>query len=196
MESDTSPRPIVLASGSPRRREILATLGIPFETAPVDIDERPHPGEPPAATALRLACEKAAAVHADHPGRMLLAADTLVVVDGEPLGKPASPEAAAGMLRRLSGQAHHVVTGIALLEDGRVHADVDRTDVWVRSLSNAEIDAYVATGEPLDRAGAYAIQGRGAALVERIDGDFHCVMGLSVRLLLRLLSEAGRTYRP
>lgn len=186
---------LVLASGSPRRREILTALGIPFRTVPVDVDETPLPAESAIETAARLALAKAEAARGADREAWVLGADTLVDVDAETLGKPRDPAEAAAMLARLGGRSHRVTTAAALVRGDQVLAGVDHTTVWLRELTAGEIAAYVATGEPMDRAGAYAAQGRGAALVERIDGDFFCVIGLSVRLLVVLLRQAGLTGR-
>lgn len=186
---------LVLASGSPRRREILTALGIPFRTVPVDVDETPLPAESAIETAARLALAKAEAARGADREAWVLGADTLVDVDAETLGKPRDPAEAAAMLARLAGRSHRVTTAAALVRGDQVLAGVDHTMVWLRELTAGAIAAYVATGEPMDRAGAYAAQGRGAALVERIDGDFFCVIGLSVRLLVVLLRQAGLTDR-
>lgn len=184
---------LVLASGSPRRRQILESLGLAFDVRPPDVDETLGPGEEATAAVRRLAEEKAAAVDAA-PDELVLAADTIVVLDGELLGKPADPREAAAMLARLAGRSHLVITGIALRTAAPVLSDAARTRVTFRALERREIEAYVATGEPLDKAGAYGIQGFGSALVERIDGDFYNVMGLPVPALLDLLRRAGLRY--
>jgi septum formation protein len=144
--------------------------------------------------ARRLAREKAAVVAARHPGRWVLGADTVVVLEGEMLGKPGSPADAEAMLGRLAGREHQVVTAVALARDGKMHGACDITRVRFRTISPELIRAYVATGEPLDKAGAYGVQGAGAALVERIEGDFFGVMGLPLRLVVDLLSLAGMPY--
>lgn len=185
--------PLVLASGSPRRRTVLAALGLSFDVRPPELVEELRAGESAAAAARRLAEEKAAAVDAS-ADELILAADTIVALDGALLGKPAHAADAAEMLAGLAGRAHTVVTGIALRRAGGRWSAVARTDVTFRRLERAEIDAYVATGEPLDKAGAYGIQGYGAALVERIEGDFYNVMGLPIPALLGLLEEAGCRY--
>lgn len=185
---------IVLASRSPRRRQLLEMLGIPHEVDPADVPERPEPGEVPEMMAARLAREKALSVGARHPGRWVLAADTVVVLDHEILGKPESPRGAEGMLRRLAGREHRVVTAVALSRNEQVHERCDVTRVWFRKLDDASISAYVATGEPMDKAGAYGVQGYGAVLVERIEGDFFSVMGLPVRLVVELLELCGTPY--
>ncbi|MFQ6046222.1 MAG: Maf family protein [Gemmatimonadales bacterium] len=185
---------IVLASISPRRRDLLDRLGIPYEIDPAHVDERLEPGELPETFAVRLAREKARAVSARRPGRWVLAADTVVVLGDELLGKPESPAAAKRMLARLSGNEHRVVTAVALARDGELLERCDVTRVWFRRLSDELIDAYVATGEPLDKAGSYGLQERGAVLVERIEGDYFGVIGLPVRLVVDLLEDAGIPY--
>jgi septum formation protein len=186
---------IVLASGSPRRTQLLALLGIAHQVDPAHVEETPLPGEAPVAMAARLARAKAAEVAARHPGRAVLAADTVVVLDDAILGKPASAAEAEGMLGRLGGREHRVVTAVALARDGRVWERHDETRVWFRPLDQETIRAYVATGEPLDKAGAYGLQGMGAVLVERIEGDCFGVIGLPLRLVVDLLAAAGRPYR-
>jgi septum formation protein len=187
---------IVLASGSPRRTQLLALLGIPHTVDPAhDVDETPRPGEDPETLAKRLAEEKADGVAHRHPGIPVLAADTVVVLDGEVLNKPVDAADAERMLGRLAGREHTVVTAVALAHDGRMDVRADRTRVWFRPLSPEMIRAYVATGEPLDKAGAYGLQGYGAVLVERIDGDCFGVIGLPLRLVADLLEAAGRPYR-
>lgn len=184
---------LVLASGSPRRRDILTALGLAFDVRPPDIDETLRSGEGAAEAARRLAEQKAAAVEAETED-LVIAADTIVVLDGELLGKPAGPSHAAAMLGRLAGRAHEVITGLALRYGAETRSVAALTSVTFRSLDREEIAAYVATGEPLDKAGAYGIQGFGSALVERIEGDFFNVMGLPVPALLALLRETGFRY--
>jgi septum formation protein len=182
---------LVLASASPRRRELLAGLGLTPLVRPTEIDETPYPDERPEECALRLASAKAAAAVA--AGELVLAADTLVVVDGDILGKPTGPDEAAAMLGRLAGRDHLVVTGVAV-RDGdrsRTAAGVETTRVTMAPLAPAEIERYVATGEPLDKAGAYAIQGLGALLVERIEGNYSNVVGLPLPLTAHLFAELG-----
>ena len=186
---------IVLASGSPRRRQLLEMLGIPFRVVAPDVDETLHPAEQPEDYVTRLAREKARTVAAQEQGSLVLAADTTVVLRGRVFAKPASPEEAADMLRGLQGRKHQVLTAVAVARDGRLEHALDVTDVTFRRLSSQEITDYVATGEPLDKAGAYAIQGKGAALVEGIHGDFFGVMGLPLRLALDLLARFGEPYR-
>lgn len=182
---------IVLASASPRRRQLLEMLHLPVLVQPADVQEIPLPGEDPERYARRLARDKARAV----PGGLVLGADTIVVLDDAILEKPRDTEDAVAMLRRLQGRTHHVVTAVCLVADGIERVRHDRTAVTFRAADDEMLRAYVATGEPLDKAGAYGIQGWGAALVERIEGDFFGVMGLPVRLVLELLEEAGWTYR-
>jgi septum formation protein len=176
---------IVLASGSARRRDFLAQLGARFEVVPADIDESPLPGEAPEALALRLAREKARAVARLHAGRWILAADTIVVVDEEILGKPCDRPDARRMLRLLAGREHRVITGVVLrAPDGTAEIDeVAVTRVRFRPLADAEIDGYVAGGEADDKAGAYGIQGAAAAFVERVEGSFSNVVGLPLEVV-------------
>lgn len=172
---------------------VLAALGLDFDVRPPDLPEELRVGESAESAARRLAEEKAEAVDAEET-ELVLAADTIVALDGRLLGKPADAPEAAEMLAALAGRPHTVVTGIALRHaDGR-WSSVARTDVVFRPLERAEIESYVATGEPLDKAGAYGIQGYGAALVERIEGDFYNVMGLPIPALLELLATAGARY--
>lgn len=187
---------IVLASGSPRRTQLLSLLGIVHAVdAAHDVDESPHPGETPVALATRLAREKAVAVARRHPDQPVLAADTVVVLDDAILGKPDDAPHAEAMLGRLGGREHEVVTAVALAVHGQVRERVDRTRVRFRPLDPATIRAYVATGEPLDKAGAYGLQGYGGVLVERIEGDCFGVIGLPLRLVVELLADAGMPYR-
>ncbi len=186
---------IVLASGSPRRRQLLEMLAIPFRVVVPEVDETRAASELPEGYVTRLARAKAGAVAARERGEVVLAADTTVVLRGRLFGKPATPDEAAEMLRRLEGRKHQVMTAVAVAQDGRVEHALDVTDVTFRPLSEAQIAAYVATGEPIDKAGGYAIQGKGAALVEGIRGDFFGVMGLPLRLVLQLLERFGVPYR-
>ena len=182
---------LVLASASPRRRQLLEMLQIPLLVSAADVQETPLPGEEPRAYTRRLARDKARAV----PGRLVLGADTTVVLDDHLLEKPVDDADALRMLLALQGRTHTVVTAICLLADGVERIAVDETRVTFRPCTEDFLRDYIATGEPLDKAGAYGIQGWGAALVERIDGDFFGVMGLPVRLVLQLLEEAGFPYR-
>ena len=174
---------LVLASASPQRSAILAQLGIPFEVTPADIEERAD-GNPQAAV-LGNALRKARAV----AGERVLGADTTVVLDGQALGKPVGEEQAEAFLRSLSGRAHEVLTAVALLEEGAERCDVAATRVTFRDLSEAEIAWYLESGEWRERAGGYAIQGRGAALVAGIEGDYSNVVGLPVTLLVSLCRD-------
>ena len=185
---------VILASQSPRRREILGFVGIPHEVMPADIDESYLPGESPRAHAERLARGKAAAIAGRVADAVTIGSDTIVVVDGEVLGKPKDEADAARMLRRLSGRSHTVITAVAADWRGTVLSDVEEVDVTFRVLADDEIAAYVATREPMDKAGAYGIQGFGATIVTRIDGDYFAVMGLPVNRLVRLLERLGLVY--
>lgn len=185
-------RPLVLASTSPRRAEILRLVGWTFETLAVEIDETPEALEEPARYVERLARGKAEAAAHRTQGSIVLGADTTVVVDGEILGKPLDEADARRMLRRLSGRWHEVLTGVALVrngEDARRIVAHETTRVRFASMSEDEINWYVATGEPMGKAGAYAVQGRAALFIERIEGEYWNIVGLPVRLLYRLAQE-------
>lgn len=158
---------------------------------PAEIDERPLAGEAPAAYVERLAREKAQAVRPRHPDAAILGADTTVVIDGLILGKPEDDNEARAMLARLSGRAHDVLTGVALIRNGRLMSAVETTRVRFAQLSDTDIDWYVASGEPRGKAGAYAIQGLASRFVDRIDGSYSNVVGLPVALVWRLLRDAG-----
>ena len=188
-------RPIVLASGSPRRRQLLEMLRIPFRVIAPDVDEHVRPKEAPDAYVTRLSRAKAEAVAPGAPGDVILAADTTVVLDGEIFGKPGSPAEAVAMLLRLQGRTHDVMTAVAVARDGEIAQALDVSRVTFRPADEATLAAYAATGEPLDTAGAYAIPGLGAPLIERVEGDFFGVMGLPLRLALDLLARFGRPYR-
>jgi len=177
----------VLASRSPRRSELLAAAGIPFEVLAADVDETPHAAEDPAAYVERLAIAKARAVLALCPGARVLGADTTVTIDGEILGKPVDEADARRMLRLLSGRAHDVHTGVALVSASGVRSAVDATRVWLDVMTDEDISWYVATGEPVDRAGAYAIQGLASRFVTRIEGSYSNVVGLPVALVSSIL---------
>jgi len=183
---------LVLASASPRRQEILRNAGIPFVVQPTDIPEIPQAGEKPQACAERLASEKAMAVFRHRPNEVILGADTIVVVDGQMLGKPRDHENAARMLRLLSGRSHQVTTGVCLIgpespEDIRS----ETTLVTMSTLNDNDIRSYVSTGEPMDKAGAYAIQGIASRWISRIEGDYFNVVGLPVSLVYKMLRERG-----
>lgn len=183
--------PLLLASASPRRRELLAQLGLPFTVAPVDIDESPRTGERPGALVARLARAKAeAGLALADPGQWVLGADTVVALGQEILGKPVDHDTAASMLCRLSGRVHTVYSGLFLARQGFAgHGLTVRTRVWMRTIGDLEIAEYVATGEPLGKAGAYAIQGRAAAFVRCIAGSYSNVVGLPLFELDALLRE-------
>ncbi|HUF65744.1 MAG TPA: Maf family protein [Gemmatimonadaceae bacterium] len=185
---------VVLASGSPRRRELLRLIGLGHEVEPADVDESVHDEESPSSHAERLALAKAEAIATRFPDALVLAADTIVVVDGDILGKPRGEAHAREMLARLSGRSHTVITGVAAAHGPVAHSDVEQVAVTFRPLREEEIAEYVATGEPMDKAGAYGIQGYGATIVERIDGDYFAVMGLAIVRLLRLCSRLGYSY--
>jgi septum formation protein len=179
---------LVLASASPRRAEILRSLGIPFEVRPVDIDESPLPAETAEAAAARLAGEKAALAARQRPDAWILAADTLVFLDGAILGKPRDDADAEAMLRRLAGREHGVVTAVNLRRgDGPARGVAEVSRVRFAPMDGGEIAWYVATGEPRDKAGAYGVQGFGARFIEEIHGSFTNVMGLPARSVYRLL---------
>jgi septum formation protein len=185
---------LVLASASPRRAEILRAVGWPFEAAPVNLLEERAAGEMAVAYVERLAREKAEAAAMRYPTRLVLGADTTVVVEGEVLEKPRDERDARRMLRRLSGRWHEVLTGVALVRAGSdeglrrtiAHA---RTEVRFAEMSDAEIDWYVASGEPMDKAGAYAVQGRASLFIEEIRGEYWNVVGLPIQLVYRLARE-------
>lgn len=182
--------PLVLASGSPRRRELLAHLGLPFEVVVSEVDEESAITDP-IALAQSLAQQKAQAVALLRPEAVILAADTVVAVEGQLLAKPATAEENKRFLRQLSGRTHHVYTGVAVWQAGKLLSDVGKTAVTFRELSESEIAHYAATGEGLDKAGGYGIQGIGAALVQSIDGEYSNVVGLPLSLTLRLLRAQG-----
>jgi septum formation protein len=192
---------IVLASASPRRQELLRNAGIPFAVEPANIDETPRAGEAPRECAERLAREKALAVWRTRPQDWVLGADTIVVVDDAILGKPVDPADAVRMLRLLSGRVHRVITAVCLVRAGDSRdllraAELARTAsettlVTMNALSEDEIREYVASGEPEDKAGAYAIQGMASRWIPRIEGDYSNVVGLPVALVYRMLREQG-----
>ncbi len=182
---------LILASGSPRRLQLMADAGYEFTVEPADIDETPLPNEPAATYVARLATDKARHVAERHLEAVVIGADTIVALDGELLGKPADADAACAMLDRLSGRAHEVLTGVAVARGSDVHGIVEVSRVWFRSLGRAEIEDYVATGEPLDKAGSYAIQGLGGAFVERTEGAWDNIVGLPMAVVARLLAERG-----
>ena len=180
---------LILASRSPRRSELLSAAGISFEVLASDIDETPHPNEAPGAYVERLAIEKARAVAAMRPETRVLGADTTVTIDGEILGKPVDEADALRMLRLLNGRPHDVLTGVALVSAGGVRSAVATTRVWFSPMTDEDILWYVATGEPVDRAGAYAIQGFASRFIPRIEGSYSNVVGLPVALVSSILNE-------
>jgi septum formation protein len=182
---------LVLASASPRRRALLAAADIDVDVDPVHVDERPLAGEAPDAYVERLARLKAEAGAARHPGRVVLGADTTVVIDGDVLGKPRDAAEAVAMLRRLAGRDHDVMTGVAVASAGRIDSFVERTRVTMAPLSPADIDAYVATGEPFGKAGAYAIQGGAARFISGFVGSYTNVVGLPLEKLVEVLKHTG-----
>ena len=182
--------PLVLASVSPRRRQLLEMLGIPVTVVPSRVPEVRIANEKPVPYAQRLAQAKAMSVEGD----LVLAADTIVVYGSHIFEKPADEADALQMLKRLQGHTHEVVTAVALSHLRQVRVKTDVTKVTFRHATDDFLRAYIATGEPMDKSGAYGIQGYGAALVERVEGDFFGVMGLPVRLVLELLEEAGFEY--
>lgn len=183
---------LILASGSPRRKELLRGLGITFSVVPADISEELKPGEAPLAYALRMAEEKALKVAEQFPNDYVLGADTIVVAEGEVLAKPCDPQDAARMLAVLSGRRHQVTTAVSLVSPGG-HTETRSctTDVWFRELNEKEIRTYVASGEPMDKAGAYAIQGGAASWVIRLEGDHSNVVGLPMPLVAEMLQRQG-----
>jgi len=184
---------VILASQSPRRRELLTLVGVAHEVRPADIDETLLPGERPRDHAERLARGKATAI-AFEDDAVTIGSDTIVVVDGDVLGKPRDRSHAVEMLRRLSGREHIVMTGVAVRWRGRVVSGVEEVGVQFRELSDDDVNRYIDTGEPMDKAGAYGIQGFGATIVARVDGDYFAVMGLALGRLIQLCREIGLRY--
>jgi septum formation protein len=182
---------LVLASASPRRQELLRNAGFEFSVQPANIPEELREGEEPKAFAERLACEKASTVFQQRPDDIVLGADTIVIVEGEILGKPPDPEDAVRMLRMLSGRTHQVITGVCLKGPGFADMRSETTSVTMTTLTDEEIHAYVATGESSDKAGAYGIQGIASRWITRIGGDYFNVVGLPVSLVYRMLREHG-----
>jgi septum formation protein len=185
---------VVLASGSPRRRQLLQLIAIDHDVIPSDIDETARSGELPEQYCERLAREKAEHIAKDKQESLVIGADTIVVIDDQILGKPRDVEDAARMLRMLSGRSHTVMTAVAAARDGRTVSSVELVDVTFLPLDDERISAYIATREPMDKAGAYGIQGYGATIVRRIDGDYFAVMGLSLVRLVALMRELGVIY--
>ena len=180
---------LILASGSPRRSEILGFVGWDFKKIVADIDETELPDEKPEDYVQRLAKEKAAAVAENREGAIVLGADTIVVIDGEIVGKPADLEDAKAMIRKLSGRWHEVLTGVALVKNKKASVGVQKTRVRFNELNEEEVKFLVEKGEPLDKAGAYAVQAQAALFIERIDGDYWNVVGLPINLVYRMLNE-------
>jgi septum formation protein len=187
---DSTSSPLILASGSPRRRELLLHLGIPFQIDPSDIDESPIPGLSPAELVHALARAKARDVAHRRPEAVVIGADTLVDLDGWALAKPRDPDDALRMLRLLAGRAHQVHTGVAVYRGSLVGSCVVSSTVSMRPSSDEILAAYVAGGEPMDKAGAYAVQGEGAALIDRVEGSYLAVIGLPLLALRDLLRDA------
>ena len=187
------PPRVILASASPRRRELLTLVGIEHVVRPANIDESYLAGERPRDHAERLAREKASAIAAAADA-VVIGSDTIVVVDGDVLGKPRDRAHAVEMLRRLSGRSHTVMTGVAVRWRDTLVSDLVEVGVTFRRLASDEIECYVDTGEPMDKAGAYGIQGYGATIVDRVDGDYFAVMGLSLNRLVGLMRQLGLVY--
>ncbi len=184
-------RDVILASGSPRRRELLRIIGLPHAVIPADIDEVRRSGETPKAFTQRVARDKVLSVAADHPYAAILGADTIVEANGQVLGKPGGVDEAAAMLRLLSGRTHTVHTAMALAVGQRCESIVSSATVEFEELTSSQIFWYIGTGEPMDKAGAYAIQGYGSLFVKRIEGSPYTVIGLPVHDLPRLFASAG-----
>lgn len=186
---------VVLASASPRRRQLLNLIGITHEVRPSNIDETMRPREAPRRHAERLAREKATAIASRDPDLVTIGADTVVVINRKVLGKPRDEAEAIHMLSQLSGRLHTVITAVAVARGRKLRSSIEEVSVKFRRLREDEIQAYVATGEPMDKAGAYGIQGYGATIVERIEGDYFAVMGLPLVRLTTLMRDLGIRYR-
>lgn len=186
---------VVLASGSPRRQQLLELIGIPHEVRPSNIDETMRPREAPRRHAERLAREKASVIATREPDVVTIAADTIVVINRKVLGKPRDAEDARQMLAMLSGREHTVITAVAVARGRKLRSAIEEVKVKFRRLRDDEIDAYIATGEPMDKAGAYGIQGFGATIVECVNGDYFAVMGLPLARVVMLLRDLGVRYR-
>lgn len=191
---ETAPLRVILASQSPRRRDLLTLVGIVHEVAPAYVDESVHPGEAPALYTERLARAKAHAIAVRDTDALVIGSDTTVVIEGDILGKPEDAADAIRMVRLLSGRTHQVVTAVAICYRGQMLSGVEEVSVTFRALTERAIAAYVATGEPMDKAGGYGIQGFGATIVERIDGDFFAVMGLPLGTLVALCQSLNIDY--
>ncbi len=181
---------LILASGSPRRRELLAQIGIAYMVNPSSYEEHAAKKKEPEKHVQALAVGKACDVAAKYPGQWVLGADTIVAIDGKILGKPRNTKEAAAMLHELSDAKHSVYTGVALVKDDTVITKVVETKVWFRRLTDREIDDYVASGEPMDKAGAYGIQGKAAAFVDKINGSYTNVVGLPLSQVCKMLRKA------
>jgi septum formation protein len=186
---------VILASSSPRRRDLLDLIGVRHEVRPANVDETYPAGEEPVAHVERLAREKADAIAAQYPHTLVIGSDTIVVIDDQVLGKPRDEDEAQRMLKQLSGRVHVVMTAVAVSHEGRTLSTVEKVSVTFRQLLLDERWAYIATGEPMDKAGAYGIQGYGATIVTRVEGDYFAVMGLSLVRLVELMEKIGVRYR-
>jgi len=191
---DLSTLKVILASQSPRRTDLLDLIGVAHEVKPANVDESYVGGEQPEAHAERLARAKAESIAVGLSELLVIAADTIVVIDGKVLGKPTDAADAARMLKMLSGRRHVVMTAVAVAYRGQTVSNIERVSVTFRELGDDEIERYIATGEPMDKAGAYGIQGYGATIVRRIEGDYFAVMGLSLVRLVELLVQIGVRY--
>jgi septum formation protein len=185
---------LILASQSPRRAQLLTMLGLEFDVMPADVDETYFSHEEPGAHAERLARDKVTKIAGAHPDAIVVGSDTVVIVDGDVLGKPVDEDEAVRMLMRLQGRSHEVATGIAIAAEGTIVSGVERVDVAFRPFYADTARAYARTGEPMDKAGAYGIQGYGATIVERINGDFFAVMGFPIVRFVDLLRQHGWHY--
>lgn len=184
---------IVLASGSPRRKEILNSVGWEFTSQSPDIDESEHEAESPEDYVVRLAREKAGAIAHAHPGEIVLGADTTVVIGGNMIGKPVDLDDARRMLRMLAGNWHEVLTGIAIVRNGKMQTGIECTRVKFAEMTDEEIESLAAKGDPLDKAGAYAVQAQAALFIEGIEGDYWNVVGLPIKLVYRLIMKKPGT---
>lgn len=184
---------LILASASPRRRELLTQIGLRFDVLPAHIDETRRPAEDPAAYVQRLALEKARTLHALHPAAFVLGADTTVELDGHALEKPLDRADAERMLRALSGRTHHVHTGLALISPAQQRTHLETTAVTFSAIANPDLQHYLDSAEPYDKAGAYGIQGYAARWIPRIEGDYFNVVGLPLAATVQLLRDAALT---
>ena len=182
---------IILASKSPRRKQLLSMMGLDFTVQTADIDETMDPSQTPAHEVAAVSARKAAKIAAQHPDDVIVSADTIVVIVGKILGKPKDEADAARMLRLRSGRTHTVYTGLTVFSHGESKTQVVGTEVTFRDFTDAQITVYIQTGEPMDKAGSYGIQGYGSMFVSHLSGDYFCVMGLPVCTLSQMLEEAG-----